>query len=58
MVYYDESIQYANNNAVATVFDNDSNAARCYKAIASRIEGEDIPTTKYKKKGIFSRLLG
>ena len=58
LVYYDEIIQYANNNALSNVYDKDSNAARCYKAIAKRIEGEDIALTKYRKKGIFSRLLG
>lgn len=56
IVYFDENIpNYSNKGEVIIDYEKEL-VAKCYKNIAKRLQGEDVPICKYKKKSIFAKI--
>ena len=56
IVYYEEMMSnIANRGEVILDYEKEL-ASKCYKNIAKRLNGDNIPICKYKKKSIFSKI--
>ena len=56
IVYFDDNISIYANNGEVVVDQEKELLSKCYKNIAKRLQGEDVPICKYKKKSIFAKL--
>lgn len=56
IVYFDENISLLANNGEVIIDQDKELVAKCYKNIAKRLQGEDVPICKYKKKSLFAKL--
>ena len=56
IVYYEENMSNISNKGEVIIDYEKELASKCYKNIAKRIKGEDIPICKYKKKSIFAKI--
>ena len=56
IVYYEEIMSNISNKGEVILDYEKELASKCYKNIARRLQGENIPVCKYKKKSIFSKL--
>ena len=56
LVYFEENMSNLSNKGEVVVDYEKELTSQCYKNIAKRVQGEDVPIVKYKKKTIFSKL--
>lgn len=56
IVYFDDNVPIFANNGEVIVDQEKELLAKCYKNIAKRLQGEDVPILKYKKKSFFAKL--
>ena len=56
VVYYEENMSnIANRGEVILDYEKEL-GSKCYKNIARRLQGEDVPICKYKKKSLFAKI--
>ena len=56
VVYYEEMMSNISNKAEVILDYEKELASKCYKNISKRLQGENIPILKYKKKSLFSKI--
>lgn len=56
IVYFDDNIPSYSNKGNLIVDQEKELVAKCYKNIAKRLQGDDVPLCKYKKKSLFSKI--
>ena len=56
VVYYEEMMSNITNRGEVILDYEKELASKCYKNIAKRLNGDNIPICKYKKKSIFSKI--
>lgn len=56
VVYYEELMSNITNRGEVILDYEKELASKCYKNIAKRLNGDNIPICKYKKKSIFSKI--
>lgn len=57
-VFDDESVIRSNNRGIPIALDQNSQVYDCYKAIARRLNNENVALPKFKEKKFFSKLFG
>lgn len=56
VVYYEENMSNISNKGEVILDYEKELASKCYKNISKRLQGENIPICKYKKKTFFSKI--